>query len=286
MFAIIGAIIIVCSVFGGFLIEGGILAVLIQPIELLIIFGAALGSLLISVPISVLGKILHIAGSAIKGKITQKEEYVELLMLLYELIKLGRTNALALEPQVDKPSESEIFKRYPSILHNHHVVEFICDTIKLQISSPISPYDLDDLLENDIAALHAEEESAPAAVNRIGDAMPGLGIVAAVLGVVLTMGKLTEGKEVIGHSVASALVGTFLGILMSYGFIQPLGAKMEFILKDESKLFFVTKAALLAYAKECNPKACVEFARRIIPPLARPTFKEIDEKSSNIGKNV
>ncbi len=284
MFIIVGAVIIIGSVFGGFLIEGGILGVLIQPIELLIIFGAATGSLIISVPISVLGQIGHQVGMAFKGKVTGKDEFVELLLLLYELIKLGKTNALALEPQVDNPHGSEIFKRYPHILHNHHLIEFLCDTLKMQVSSPMNPYDLDDLLDGDIQAVHAEEEAAPAAVNRVGDAMPGLGIVAAVLGVVLTMGRLTEGKEVIGHSVASALVGTFLGILMSYGFMQPLGARMESILKDEGKLFLVVKAALVAYAKDLNPKACVEFARRTIPPAVRPSFKEVDEKTSNAGK--
>ena len=137
-------------------------------------------------------------------------------------------------------------------------------------------------MDQDIRAAHAEEAAAPALVQKVGDAMPGLGIVAAVLGVVITMGKLSQGKEVIGHSVAAALVGTFLGILLSYGFLQPLSSKMENINNEEGKVLDVTKAALLAFAKDCSPKVCVEFARRSIPPEYRPSFEEVDKATSSV----
>lgn len=286
MFVIVGAIVVLGSVLGGFVMEGGKMAVLIQPIELLIIGGAGVGSLLISSPIPLIKMIFQQVSATLKPSHVNKEMYIELLLLLFELCKTAKANPLSLEPHVEKPEESEIFKRYPKVTSNHHAVHFLCDTLKVQISSPMSPYDLEDLMDTDINAAHQEEHAAPAAVTKIGDAMPGLGIVAAVLGVVITMGKLTQGKEVIGHSVAAALVGTFIGILLSYGFMQPLAGKMESLILEEGKPLEVIKAALLAFAKDCSPKVCVEFARRTIPPTVRPDFEEVDQATSNVGKSA
>ena len=280
MLVIIGALVVVGCVFGGFLSEGGHLAVLIQPNELLIIGGAALGSLLIAAPVPLIKMIFRQILGAIKGSKTSKAEYTELLLLLYELFKMAKANPLSIEPHVEKPEESEVFKRYPSVVNNHHAIHFLCDTLKIQISSPVSPFDLEELMDTDITSAHQEEARAPATISRVGDAMPGLGIVAAVLGVVITMGKLTRGKEVIGESVAAALVGTFLGVLTSYGFMQPLAAKMEQVIAEEGKVLDVIKAAMLAYSKNCSPKVCVEFARRTIPPDARPDFEEVDQATS------
>ncbi|MDR3608686.1 MAG: flagellar motor stator protein MotA [Oligoflexia bacterium] len=286
MLVIVGAFIVIGAVFGGYLIEGGKLAVLIQPIEFLIIGGAAAGSLLISAPIPLIKMIISQALGTLKGPKVTREHYTELLLLLFELCKNAKANPLSIEAHVEKPHESEIFKRYPKVLENHHALDFLCDSLKVQISSPMSPFDFEDLMDKDIAAAHQEEHNAPSTVTRIGDAMPGLGIVAAVLGVVLTMGKLTQGKEVIGHSVASALVGTFLGILMSYGFLQPLAAKMELNLGLEAKFMEVIKAGLLAYSKNCSPKVCVEFSRRTISPELRPSFAEVDQLTSSAGKKA
>jgi chemotaxis protein MotA len=285
LLVIIGALIVTGTVFGGYLMEGGHLAVLIQPIEFLIIGGAAAGSLLISSPISVLKAILK----QVTGAVTSKggpntADYTALLMLLFELFKLAKSNPMAIEPHVEKPENSDIFKRYPAVLHNHHAIHFLCDTLKVQLTAAMSPYDLEDLMDMDITAAHDEEALAVTTINRVGDAMPGLGIVAAVLGVVITMGKLTQGKEVIGHSVAAALVGTFLGILASYGFMQPLAAKMESNNVNEGKFLTVIKASLIAYSKNCAPKVCVEFGRRSIPPVNRPTFEEVDKAASAAGK--
>jgi len=284
MLVIVGAAVVMICVFGGYLMEGGHIEVLIQPIELLIIGGAAAGSLLISAPVPLLKEIVaQVLGTLTKAGPT-KQQYLDLMLLIFELTKTAKANPLSLEPHVENPEGSDIFKRYPSVLKNHHAVHFICDTMKVQISSPMNPYDLEELMDKDIAAAHAQEHLAPATVTRVGDAMPGLGIVAAVLGVVLTMGKLTQGKEVIGHSVAAALVGTFLGILISYGFMQPLSAKMELNLGEEAKYMEACKAGLLAYAKECSPKVCVEFARRSISPHIRPDFEEVDKATSGAGK--
>ena len=285
MFVLVGIIIVIVAVFGGFLMEGGHLQVLIQPIELMIIGGAAFGSLLISSPLPLIKAILAQVLGSTKNKGPTKEQYTELLVLLYELCKTAKMNALSLEPHIENPHGSEMFKKYPSVMSNHHLLTFLCDTMKVQISASMSPYDLEELMDTDIAAVHEEENRAPTTVARIGDAMPGLGIVAAVLGVVITMGKLTQGKEVIGHSVAAALVGTFLGVLGSYGFMQPLAAKMENNIAEEGAPFHVIKAALLAFAKECSPKVCVEFARRRIAPATRPTFEEIDKATSGSGSS-
>ncbi|MGE4232143.1 MAG: flagellar motor stator protein MotA [Bacteriovoracia bacterium] len=284
MLAIVGALIVFGAVVGGYLMEGGHLEVLIQPIELLIIGGAAAGSLLISSPISLLKQIVHHTLGVIKGNGPNKEDYMELILLLFDLTKTAKANPLALEPHVDNPDGSDIFTKYPKVLKNHHAIHFLCDTLKVQLSSAMPPYDLEDLMDADINAAHEEEHKAPATISRIGDAMPGLGIVAAVLGVVITMGKLTQGKEVIGHSVAAALVGTFLGILASYGFMQPLAAKMELNIGADGKYLQVIKVCLIAYAKNLAPKVCVEFARRSIPPEFRPTFQEVDEATSGAKK--
>ncbi|MBS1958851.1 MAG: flagellar motor stator protein MotA [Bdellovibrionales bacterium] len=280
---IVGAIIVIVSVLGGFVAHHGNVLVLNQPTEFVIIFGAALGSLITSNSTPQIKHIIHLVLLSLKQKPKTKEEYLELLMCLYELCKVVKTNPLSLEPHVEKPESSDIFKRYPGVLANHHALDFICDTLKVQISSPMSPYDLEDLMDKDMRSHHEEENHVPHTVNKIGDAMPGLGIVAAVLGVVITMGALSEGKEAIGHNVAAALVGTFIGILGSYGFMGPLAAKIEANIVDDAKYVDVIKSAILALSKECAPKVCVEFARRTVPPGARPSFDEVDKATSSTG---
>jgi chemotaxis protein MotA len=285
MLVIVGAIIVTVCVFGGYaFVGGGHLDVIWQPSEYIIIGGAGIGGLLTSTSPGGLKALLHQVLASLKGPPVSKPIYLQALMLLFELTKTAKANPLSLEPHVEKPETSEIFKKYPAILHNHHAIEFICDTLKVQISSPMSPYDLEELMDADIQTVHEEEARAPSLVQKTGDAMPGLGIVAAVLGVVHTMGKLSEGKEAVGNSVAAALVGTFLGILISYGFLQPLAAKMELNNAESGKLMSVIKAALLAYAKNCSPKVCVEFARRTIPAEYRPSFEEVDKATSGAGK--
>ncbi len=283
MLAILGIITVLVCVAGGYTYEGGKLAVLLQPVELVIIGGAATGSLLISCSPKLLKAIFTQVLGIVKSGGPTKADYMELLALMFEITKTAKANPLSIEAHVDSPESSEIFKKYPNVLKNHHAIGFMCDTLKVQLSGSISPYDLEDLMDADIAVTHDEEGKAPTMVNKISDALPGLGIVAAVLGVVITMGKLTQGKEVIGESVAAALVGTFLGILGSYGFLQPISSKMEFNLQAEGKFLSVIKVCLLAYAKNCGPKVCVEFARRSIPPEVRPTFTEVDSATTAAG---
>ncbi len=286
MLVIVGFIVVFVSVFGGFALEGGHLEVLFQPIELLIIGGAAAGSLLIGSSPQLIKTMITMIIGTLKPAGPDKAGWIDWMKLLFELLKAAKANPLSLEPHVNEPEKSDIFKKYPTALHNHHAIHFLCDTMKVQISSAMNPYDLEDLMDQDIAAAHEEELRVPAVVTRTGDAMPGLGIVAAVLGVVITMGKLSQGKEVIGHSVAAALVGTFLGILISYGFMQPLSAKIETNINDEGKVMNVIKSALIAFAKDLSPKVCVEFGRRTIPPSARPTFDEVDKATSSVGSKA
>lgn len=284
MLSIVGAVIVCICVFGGFILEGGNIAALVQPIELLIIGGAAAGSLIIAASPTLIKGIIARCLQVLKGSGISKAAYIELIQCMFELIKMASANPISIEPHVENPENSEIFKRYPSVIHNHHCIEFICDTLKVQIASSLSPYDLEDLMNYDLDVIHAEEHHLVASVNRVSDAMPGLGIVAAVLGVVITMGKLDQGKEVIGHSVGAALVGTFIGILLSYGFIQPLAAKIETIMAEEAAFMNTAKVCLLAFAKGVNAKVCAEFGRRGIPSEFRPSFKEVDEATANAGK--
>jgi chemotaxis protein MotA len=282
MLAIVGSIIVMGCVLGGYILHGGKIGVLIVPTEYLIIFGAALGSLVTAAPMTVIKGLVHELLGILKKKEPTPAEFTELLLLIFEVTKQAKQNLLGLEAHVEKPENSDIFKKYPGVLANHHAIDFICDTMKVQISSPVSAYDLDDLMEADLEAIHSEEAKIPAQLTIVSDAMPGLGIVAAVLGVVITMGKLTQGKEVIGQSVAGALVGTFIGILASYGFLGPLAKKIEANQAQEGKYMQVIKAGLLAFAKGCSPKVCVEFSRRSIPAHLRPSFEDIDKATANL----
>ena len=284
MFTIVGAIVTTVCVIMGYVLHHGNLAVLWQPTEILIIGGAAAGSLIMANGPFVIKAMLAKSIQALKGTGISKAAYIELLQCMFELIKMASANPISIEPHVENPEGSEIFKRYPSVLHNHHCIDFICDTLKVQIASSLSPYDLEDLMNSDLDIVTEEEHVIVGGINRVSDAMPGLGIVAAVLGVVITMGKLTQGKEVIGMSVAAALVGTFLGILFSYGYLQPLAAKVESNLKEEMRFMITAKICLLAFAKGVNAKVCAEFGRRSIPTEFRPTFKEVDEATTNAGK--
>ncbi len=286
MLTIVGAIVVVAAVLGGYSLEHGSFYKLFHPMpaEMLIIVGAGIGSSLIAAPMSTLKSMIGQVLGSFKAKSRTPAEYTEYLMLLFELTKTAKANPLSLEPHVENPETSEIFKRYPRVMANHHAIHFICDTLKVQISAAMNPYDLDDLMDTDMTATHEEEALGPMTMGKMGDAMPGLGIVAAVLGVVITMGKLSEGKEAVGNAVGAALVGTFLGILLSYGFLEPMQRKMDSINNEAGIPLKMIKACLVAFAKDCSPKVCVEFSRRIIPPTVRPSFEEVDKATSSAGK--
>ena len=276
MFSYSGFIVVIVCVVAGFLMEGGNIHVLFQPVELLIIGGACIGSIIVASSPHLMKQMVQQIIMIGKGTGVNKEKYMQLLKLFYELFKIAASNPIAIEQHVDKPESSELFKKYPAVLRDHHAMTFICNTLLLQISSSISPYDLEDLMDQDIQTVHAEESVTPETLNRVADALPGLGIVAAVIGIIIVMGKLSQGKETIGHSVAVALVGTFLGVLLCYGFVQPLAARIKTNIEENGKVLVVIKIALLSYVKGMNPKVCVEFARRAIPMEHRPSFSEVE----------
>jgi chemotaxis protein MotA len=277
MFAIIGAVVVVIGVVGGFVIEGGPIAVLIQPIELMIIMGAAVGSLMVMSPIAVLKGIIGNVMKVLKGDPYTKERYVDLLKTLFELFTVAKRDGLiALEPHVMDPEKSAVFSKNEFLLHQHHALSFLCDTMKLLLGGGVPPYDVEALLDADIESHHAEGASSPALIQKIGDALPGLGIVAAVLGIIITMGAISGPPEVVGEHVAVALVGTFVGILLSYGFVQPIATHIELLQASEARYYECMKAGIVAYAKGNAPIIVVEFSRRVIYHSVRPSFSEVE----------
>lgn len=282
---IVGAIVVLACVFGAYAAHGGHLHVLWQPSEIVIIGGAALGGFIIGNPISIVKMGIQKGLHAWVGKGPSKADYLELLQLLFQLFQIFRKDGpQAVERHIEEPEKSEIFKQYPSFLKNHHAVDFLCDTMKITLSADLSQYDVDDLLTGDIKAAHVEEHMASHGINQIAEALPGLGIVAAVLGVVHTMGLLDQGTEVIGKSIGAALVGTFLGVLACYGFVGPTVTKMNNDIEGEGRYLEVIKAALIALQRGSPPLVCVEFARRTILPIDRPTFSEVDAAAKGAKK--
>ncbi len=283
----VGILIVFVMVFGGFLIAGGNMSVIIKaaPIEMMIIGGAALGAYIIANPMKIIKAGFKLAIKAMTAKGPQKKDYVELLQMMFQLFQAYRKEGpQGIEKHIEEPEKSDIFKAYPSFMHNHHAVHFLCDTMKITLSAEMSPYDVDDLLDADIKAIHAEEHAASHAVQTVADGFPGLGIVAAVLGIVKTMAHLTDGVEKIGALVASALVGTMLGVFGAYGLIAPTAAKMVADADAEGRYLACIKAAMIALQRGAPPIVCVEYARRTITPEERPSFEEIDKATKEIKK--
>jgi chemotaxis protein MotA len=277
MFSIIGIVLVFGAVIGGFLMEKGKMPVLVQPAELLIIGGSALGTLLAANPLPLIIKIFKSLLSVIGGSRFTAALYLESLKMLSDIFQFARKSGMAkLEEDIENPDKSALFSKYPKLVKDYHVLHFVCDTLRTSVSGVVAPHDLDALVEADIE-IHHHESSAPVrALSTVADALPGLGIVAAVLGIVITMGALGGPPEQIGEKVAAALVGTFLGILLSYGLVSPLAANLEKIIDAESQYYQMLRAGLMAFAKGMAPMISVEFARRAIPHDMRPTFKDME----------
>ncbi len=277
MFAIIGMLVVIGAVIGGFLMEHGKLLVLMQPAELLIIGGAAVGTLLVANPLPVVIKVAKYAIAVLKPSPYQKPFYLENLRMMNELFVYARKNGMVkLESDVEEPQKSVVFSKYKKFLSNHHAVDFLCDTLRMSISGGVGPFELDQMMEIDMEVHHKEALEPVGALSTVADALPGLGIVAAVLGVVITMGALGGPPEEIGHKVAAALVGTFLGILLCYGFCGPLAAYMTKQVDGESQYYHFLRVAILAFTRGNAPILAVEFARRAIPTDLRPGFLEME----------
>ncbi len=285
MFAIIGATIVFVSVIGGYLLEKGNLSVIFQPVEMLIIFGAAIGGFIIASPVKVIKSVIGGVLNILSGKAYSKADYVEVLLLLSEIFtKIRKEGLVSIEADVDSPAESKIFSKYPKFLKNHHAVALVTDTLRTVMTTSIAPHELESLLDSELEAHHEESMIPSKSVGVIADGLPGLGIVAAVLGVVLTMGKISEPPEVLGHSIGSALVGTFLGVLMCYGFVGPASRNLEFSANEGRDYLNVLKVALVGFVGGAAPQIAVEFGRRVVPGNVKPTFIEVEEKIRELKK--
>ncbi|NOY64243.1 MAG: flagellar motor stator protein MotA [Nitrospirae bacterium] len=278
MFVIIGIAVVLGAVVGGYLMEHGNLSVLFQPAEVIIIFGAATGSLIIASPPKVLSLIIKSIGKLFGSGGMGKGGYLELLTLLFQVFsKIRKEGLISIEADIEEPAKSPIFNKHKKVLSNHHAINYLCDNLKVIISTNVPAHELDSLMELD-AETHHHEALAPAhKISMVADSLPGLGIVAAVLGVVLTMGKISEPPEVLGHSIGAALVGTFMGVLMCYGFVGPIAANIETKVKDDGVALEIIRVALVSFVGGAAPQMAVEFGRRAIPSTDRPSFNELEE---------
>ncbi len=277
--SIVGLIIVLGCVFGGYAMEHGNFSIIIQPIEWLIIFGAATGALVIMSSMPILKGLISGAIQALtKPGVYSKQDFVDLLLLLNDIFKkIKKEGLISIEQDIENPESSKIFSNYPKILSNHIVINFIRDTFRSILTTNITHFELEGLLENEIEVIY-HELSAPAhKLQVLADSMPGLGLVAAVLGIILTMGLINEPPEVLGHHLSIALAGTFTGILTCYGFMAPLSQKMEMFCEEQKEYLNVIKVAIVNFIGGGAPQIAVEFARRTIPPHMRPSFDELDQ---------
>jgi chemotaxis protein MotA len=278
MISIVGIIVVFGAVIGGFLMEKGQLAVLIQPAELVTIGGAALGTLIVANPMHVLKALMGGLMGVLKGSPFTKQRYLETLKMMFDLFTKARKEGLvAIESDVEGADKSPIFSAHPKFLHDHHIKDFVCDTMRMAITGGVQPFDVDQMMELDMEAHHHSTGVPISALSTVADALPGLGIVAAVLGIVITMGALGGPPEEIGHKVAAALVGTFLGILLCYGVLGPLAAVMTKISEEEHAYYGILRVVMLAFIKGTSPILAVELARRAIPAHLRPSFQEVEK---------
>ncbi|MDX2150232.1 MAG: flagellar motor stator protein MotA [Bryobacteraceae bacterium] len=277
MFAIIGILVVIGSIIGGYLLEHGNLLVLFQPAELVIIGGAALGTVFIANPLPVIKKMVAGLIRVMKPSRYSKKFYLEQLKMLNDIFNYMRKNGTQkMEADIEDPHKSTLFQNYPAFVKDHHALDFFCDTLRMSIAGSVGTVEIDTLMELDMDVHHHEANEPVSALTTVADSLPGLGIVAAVLGVVITMGALGGPPEEIGHKVAAALVGTFLGILMCYGFFAPLAANMTKQNEADHAYYNVLRAALLATVRGNAPILAIEFARRAIPHEVRPSFKEME----------
>jgi len=276
---ILGLIVLFGCVIGGFVASGGQIMALMQPYEVMIICGASLGAMIIANPISVSIGVVKSAGALMTPSKYNKQLYLDLLTLLYDIFnKTRREGLMAIEGDIEEPESSPIFGNYPSILKDHHAVEFICDYLRIMVAGNMAPHELDALIDQELEGHHQEAALIPNAITGAADGLPGFGIVAAVLGIVITMGSLGGPPAELGHHVASALVGTLLGILFAYGFIAPFAIYLNHKSRDEAHFYYCIKACLVASMNGVPPQIAVEFGRKVLYHSVRPSFKELEEQ--------
>lgn len=280
MTVIIGYVVAMGCIFGVYIVHGGNIGVILTalPFELITIFGGALGAFAVNNQPKVLKATIALLPQALKSSIYTKERYLELLALLYDILQKARKEGLmAIEKDVEAPHESAIFQKYPGVGSDHHVVEFMTDYLRMMVSGNLNAHEIESLMDSEIDTHHEEAHAPIAALTRLAGALPAFGIVAAVLGVVNTMGSVGQPPAVLGGMIASALVGTFLGILLAYGFIGPLGSLLEQRAEESTKLFQCIKVTLLASMNGYAPAIAVEFGRKVLFSTERPSFAELED---------
>lgn len=277
MMLIIGSIVVIVCVLGAYAAHGGHLGVLWQPLEFVIILGSAIGAFLIGNPKTILKQIGPALGVAFKGSMYSKSDYIELLTMQFYVFKMIKTKGmLELEIHIENPHESPLFSRFPVFLHNHHAVTFFCDYLRMLTMGSENVHQMEDLMNEELEIHHHERMQVAGAIQNMGDSFPALGIVAAVLGVIHTMGSINQPPEVLGHLIGAALVGTFFGILLCYGFVGPLASVIKGLYDNEAKYFYCLKAGILACMNGYAPAIIVEFSRKSIEEDFRPTFYELE----------
>jgi chemotaxis protein MotA len=277
MFAIVGIVLVFGAVIGGFLMERGHIAVLLQPAEFLIIVGAGLGTLLIANPVHTLKSIAASLPRVLGKSRYTKALYISVLEMMFEMLnKVRRAGMLSIEADIEQPEESVIFKKHPDFLHDKHAVHFVCDTLRMAVTGGVDPFDLDQMMDLDMEVQQRCAHQPITSLMTVADSLPGLGIVAAVLGVVITMGALGGPAEEIGRKVAAALVGTFLGILLCYGVVGPIGAFLGKEAEEEHAFLYVLRVLMVSFIKGNAPVHAIEIGRRAVPMHVRPTFLEVE----------
>ncbi len=280
---IVGTIIVFLCVFGSYAAMGGHLEVLWQPFEFVIILGAAIGAFVIGNPGPVLKAVPSMFGTIFKGPKYKREAYVELLGMQFSLYKLVKQKGLlAIEQHIENPHESSLFNAFPSFAHNHHAVEFVCDYMRMLTMGVNNVHEIDALMDEELETHHQEQERITTAMQSLADGTPALGIVAAVLGVIKTMGAIKEPPEVLGHLIGGALVGTFFGVFVAYGFFAPMAASLKATFEAEAKYYISLKAGLLAHIAGQPPVMAVEFARKALMSDVRPSFSEVEAATANL----
>ncbi|AWK86241.1 flagellar motor stator protein MotA [Azospirillum thermophilum] len=281
MFVIIGFVTVLGCVFGGYAMAGGHLGVLWQPFEFVIILGAALGAFFIGNPKSVVSHTGKEIGHLFKGPKYKKEDFLELLTMMYQVFKIAKTKGLlALEQHIEKPEDSPLFQQFPKFYGDHHAISFLCTYLRLMSLGADNPHELVDLMDEDIETMHHDHQRVSDAIQNVADGVPALGIVAAVLGVIHTMGSITEPPEVLGKLIGAALVGTFSGVLFAYGFFAPMAAGLKHIYNAEGKYYQAMKTGLIAHLSGYAPAISVEYARNVLEPEYRPTFAQVEEATA------
>lgn len=276
---IVGALIVWAAVITGYLLSGGQLLALWQPFELITICGAAFGAFFISNPMKVISATIKGSLGLLGGSPYNKPLYMELLACLYDVFqKIRKEGLIAIEADIEDPKASAIFSKYKLITKDHHAMDFICDYLRLMVVGDMSAHELEALMDAELETHHSEALLPAGALQKVSDGLPGFGIVAAVMGIVITMGSLGGPPEVLGHHVGAALVGTFLGILFAYGFVAPMAGQMEHKVREEGKFYECIKVSLLACVSGAPPQIAVEFGRKVLYSTERPSFSELEKR--------